>query len=352
MTRSLQIDNLKAPFPYFGGKSRAASLVWQGLGDVKNYVEPFFGSGAVLLNRPHLPQIETVNDADGMLANFWRALAKDPLTVAEWADAPIHECDLHARHSWLVSQRERITSKLEGDPDWFDAKAAGWWVWGISLWIGSGWCSGNGSWVVQDGELVNLRQLPHLGNAGRGVNRKRQELLLEYFQQLANRLRYVRVCCGDWSRVTGPSVTVKHGLTGIFLDPPYADTATRAENLYAKDSLTVAHSVREWAIENGENAKLRIILAGYEGEHEMPSTWRCVAWKPSGGYDGQNKDRDNENRTRERLWFSPHCLPVISEQVSPIADFAAAKKCHDAKAINSPPRTLPLFDGLALASGE
>jgi hypothetical protein len=32
---------LRAPFPWFGGKSRAASLIWSRIGDVSNYVEPF-----------------------------------------------------------------------------------------------------------------------------------------------------------------------------------------------------------------------------------------------------------------------------------------------------------------------
>lgn len=34
---------LVAPFPWFGGKSRAADVVWQALGNVDNYVEPFAG---------------------------------------------------------------------------------------------------------------------------------------------------------------------------------------------------------------------------------------------------------------------------------------------------------------------
>ena len=49
MTRSRK---LKAPFPYFGGKGRVAGEVWKRFGAVKTYVEPFFGSGAVLLGRP------------------------------------------------------------------------------------------------------------------------------------------------------------------------------------------------------------------------------------------------------------------------------------------------------------
>ncbi len=41
-----EIPTLKAPFPWFGGKSRVAPDVWARFGDVANYVEPFFGGGA------------------------------------------------------------------------------------------------------------------------------------------------------------------------------------------------------------------------------------------------------------------------------------------------------------------
>jgi DNA adenine methylase len=51
-------EHLQAPFPYFGGKSRVAEIVWARFGDVDNYVEPFFGSGAVLLARPQTGKIE------------------------------------------------------------------------------------------------------------------------------------------------------------------------------------------------------------------------------------------------------------------------------------------------------
>lgn len=130
---------------------------------------------------------------------------------------------------------------------------------------------------------------------------------MEYMHDLADRLRRVRVCCGDWKRVTGPCVTFRHGITGVLLDPPYADTAKRARNLYSSDSDTVAHKVREWAIANGDNPKLRIALCGYEGEHTMPEAWSCVPWKAAGGYGGQNAS-GNDNAHKERVWFSPHCL--------------------------------------------
>lgn len=185
----------KPPFVWFGGKSSVAETVWSAFGDLGNYVEPFFGSGAILFLRPDGPgPIETVNDADGFVANFWRAMQHDSDAVADFADWPVNEADLHARHLWLLGQRERITERLMGDADFFDAKVAGWWVWGINCWIGSGWCSGKGPWV-SDGGVLTLRntgqgvnrkrphlgdtgqgvnrQLPHLGTTGQGVNRKR-----------------------------------------------------------------------------------------------------------------------------------------------------------------------------------
>src|SRR5208283_4793324 len=181
---------LKAPFPYFGGKSRAAALVWPRFGLVKNYVEPFFGSGAMLLGRPEgWTGTETVNDVDGLLANFWRALKAEPETVAFHADWPVNENDLHARHAWLVQRKDSFQSRLEGDPKFYDAQAAGWWVWGMACWIGGGFCSGKGPWhrVRNDaGEWVlsngaepgsgTWRQLVHIGNAGRGVKRTRVHL--------------------------------------------------------------------------------------------------------------------------------------------------------------------------------
>jgi site-specific DNA-adenine methylase len=359
-------DKLKAPYPYFGGKSKVADLVWQRFGEVKNAVEPFFGSGAMLLSRPApFDGNETVNDLDGMISNFWRSIRANPDETAYHADWPVNENDLHARHAWLVGQKETLQAKLEGDPDYFDAKIAGWWVWGMACWIGGGFCSGNGPWQVQvvDGvrKLVHLgdngqgvnRKLVHLGNNGRGVNRKLVHLgdngrgvnrklvhlgdngqgvnrqlvvltgyaakgvcartdLAEYFSALSTRFARVRVCCGDWSRVCGPSVTFKHGLTAVFLDPPYADTANRSE-VYTVDSMSVAYAVRDWAIEMGKRPDMRIALCGYEGEHQMPQNWECVAWKASGGYEGQSLDGRSGNCFKERIWFSPACLTAETQ---------------------------------------
>lgn len=299
---------LKAPFPWFGGKSRVSDLVWSRFGNVDNYVEPFFGSGAVLLGRPHAPAIETVNDKDCYVANFWRALQHDPDEVANYADSPVNEADLHARHTWLVS-REDFRERMKTDPDYYDVKIAGWWVWGLSQWIGSGWTT-KPEWRgrTNAGRAARgvHRKLPHLGDAGKGVHREHGGLH-DYMRSLADRLRKVRVCCGDWIRLTGPSVTFLNGVTGVFLDPPYSAEASRDDSIYATEDLTIAHDVREWAIEAGENPLMRIALCGYEGEHEMPDGWVVVSWKANGGYGSQSDGRGQKNARRERIWFSPHC---------------------------------------------
>ena len=312
---------LQAPFPWFGGKAAVAKRVWRRFGKVRNYVEPFFGSGAMLLRRP-LPfeGTETVNDLDGLVANFWRAVQANPQAVARHADWPVNENDLHARHAWLVGRKESLQLRLEGDPDYFDAKIAGWWCWGMCCWIGSGFCSGSGPWGVAEGE-DGSRQLVHLGNAGQGVNRQLVHLgdagqgdepetgVYDWMQALADRLARVRVCCGDWSRVCGPTPTVKQGLTAVFLDPPYADTAGRTKDLYRKDCLGVAHDVRAWCLDRGDDKRIQIALCGYEGEHDelQRHGWTVEAWKACGGYGSQG-DHDNANAKKERIWYSPHCL--------------------------------------------
>lgn len=111
------METLKAPFPWFGGKRKVAPVVWERLGDVDNYVEPFAGSLAVLLGRPTEPKTETVNDKDGYIVNFWRAVQHDPEQVAHWADWPVTEPDLVARHLWLVNEGRTVIQRLEHDPD-------------------------------------------------------------------------------------------------------------------------------------------------------------------------------------------------------------------------------------------
>lgn len=327
---SLAAEPLKAPFPYFGGKSRAAELLWERFGDTPNYVEPFAGSLAVLLARPHAPRIETVNDMDGLLVNFWRAVRAEPDAVAMHADWPVTELDLTARHAHLVERRADLTKSLEADPEHYDARLAGWWAWGACAWIGSGWCSGEGPWRVADGELRKLphlgdagtginRQLPRLGDAGTGINRKLPHLgdagTVEWLHRLARRLRRVRITTGDFARVLTPSVTTKHGITAVLLDPPYDHDGDRS--MYADYDNTASARARQWAQENGHDPLFRIALCGYGAEHDnlLEHGWTREEWRARRGYQSIDEDGTHTGH-QERIWFSPHCL--TPETASPL----------------------------------
>ena len=231
-----------------------------------------------------------------------------PRMVAEAACQPVNECDLHARHLWLVRNLPRLSSRLMADPYYHEPEAAGWWAWGACAWIGSGWCSGDGPWhadpdedgidalTLGDGGSGVNRQLPHLGGGGRSVNR-RLDWLNGWFADLQSSMDGVRVCCGDWERIMSIGTMTRNGIAAVLLDPPYSLT----DAVYAHDSSTVSGDVRKWCVENGDNPSLRIALCGHDTEHnELEAMgWTVETWDKVGGYQGKDD--------RERIWFSPHC---------------------------------------------
>jgi len=221
-----------------------------------------------------------------------------------------------------VTNAATLTARLMADPDYYDARAAGWWCWGACSWIGSGWCAGDGPWHAEPdaegiaaftkgagGKGVN-RCLPHLGHGGRGVNRKLPHVtgprgatrrsgpaLIDWFARLSESLREARFACGDWERICSPGTLTRNGPCAVLLDPPYSQTAA----VYASDSSTVAHDVRAWCVAHGGNPLLRIALCGHDTEHNALEAlgWTVETWAKGGGYQGADD--------RERIWFSPHC---------------------------------------------
>ena len=320
---------LRAPFPYFGGKRRAAPKVWELLGDPRHYVEPFCGSMAVLLARPswHRNRCETVNDADGWLTNTWRSIQQDPRETAYYATGPVSEVDYHAQLAWLQERREGFVSLLEGDPEFYDPKAAGWWLRVMAAGIGDPF--GPGPWRVVEGRLVDTRELPHLGDKGRGVNRKLPHLgtkgrgvnrelphlgtkgqgIENYLTTISHRLQHTRITTGDWKR-TLTNTPIHAGqpthTIGVLLDPPY-ETST---NLYATTNTghhTISQDVRHWCATTATewiNQGMRIILCGYENEHDelLNHGWRKTAGAHTTG--GYAKDKTRQGKT-ENLWLSP-----------------------------------------------
>ena len=346
---------LKAPFPYFGGKRRAAPLVWQRLGDVGGYIEPFAGSAAVLLARPKFTgrRVETLNDKDGLLVNFWRAITAAPDTVAHLTAGPVTEIDKVARNAYLLDWRDENLPRLYGDPTWFDPQAAAWWVYVMCAAIGNpfdgagGWRSvecvdgvrrlvrlvdsetptggvaavrnsalnlsgaGRGVHTVENsvprltttGQGIHTveNSTPHLADAGQGIHTTTSSVQ-QWFHNLQKRLQHVRITCGDWTKPLRPSsinVTSGPNTIGIFLDPPY----TTGNDIYDGETNTISHDVRQWC--KTADPAHRIALCGYDTEHDelLDHGWTVETSKAgSSGYGAV------KTAARERVWFSPACL--------------------------------------------
>ena len=329
---------LRAPFPYFGGKRDVVELTWSRFGSVKQYIEPFCGSLAMLLGAKETASLEVANDINGFIANFWRATKLQPAEVARWADYPVSHIDLGARHVWLLDQRVRIGAELQ-DPNWIgDAQVAGWWLWGQCCWIGSGWCD----WARPDSArerrrygdsgdapvagATGLGQIPHAGNAGMGIqaigqiphagNAGRGGLMTsggvtawEWLHKLAARLERVRLTHGSWERCLNSHFGGSS--TAIYLDPPY-----RAyESLYNCEG--VADAVELWA---REHADLRVALCGHIGDYPSLDGWQVVPWtRKRLTYSGAG------TTDKEAIWFSPAC--IVPREKKQVEMFGGAKPC-------------------------
>lgn len=291
-----------APFPYTGGKRRVAATVWQALGEPASYIEPFGGSLAVLLASPRPARLEVVNDANHFVANFWRAIKADWKAVLAEAQDPVTEADFKARHWWLVTEGTARLRELDmvHNPVAHDPLVAGWWAWGQSLAIWQ-WCLPGAT--GGPGARGGLNQRPDV-RVGKGILASTETEI----RRLADRIQKVRVLSGGWQSCVGNGVLLldsknPDSTCAVFLDPPYRPH-TRHPNAYGAVSeidtpLVDNDEVEAWCREREDDPRLRIILAGLEGEYELPG-WEQVAWRAPMAAE--------ENRDAERLWLSPHCL--------------------------------------------
>lgn len=157
------------------------------------------------------------------------------------------------------------------------------------------------------------QQMPNMGgerSPDRGTHIYLSGALYDYFRALSARLRRTRVVCGDFERILGPSVTWRHGLTAVFLDPPYADGEHAVT--YSGGG-QVWERVTRWCEENGDHSQLRIALCGYADTWAAPKGWEMIRWRTAGGYGSQGNARGRENANRECIWFSKNCLNPSDE---------------------------------------
>jgi len=82
MKHVAQIEPARSILRYPGAKWRIADFILQHMPRHHSYLEPFFGSGAVLFRKTPAP-IETVNDINGDVVNLFRVVQTKAEELAE-----------------------------------------------------------------------------------------------------------------------------------------------------------------------------------------------------------------------------------------------------------------------------
>lgn len=300
------MNKLKSPFQYFGGKSSVAQKVWQLIGNCDTYIEPFFGSGAVLLNRPIVSQnnLQIVNDLDCHICNVWRSIKYKYQQILKYFDNPINHVDLHARKNALIRQQTQLLENLLNDETYCNPRLAAYWIWGTCCWIASGYL--DKETTIQQNDIGLSAKIPQITVKKGLIAVKDKE---SYLFQLKNRLENVKVICGDWKRLFGGNWQTTKGTCGIFFDPPYG-FESRQGGLYKNDSFTVAKDVRQWCKQNGNKKDFKIVLCGYADQHDqlLQYGWKTVSWQTSGGYGNQGDGNGKINAKLEKMWYNQNCI--------------------------------------------
>ena len=87
----------RQPIRYYGSGWKRAEWIISHMPEHANYLEPCFGGGSVLLKKPAV-LLETVNDIDGRVVNFFRVVRErvDELlhliNLSPWAEAEMATC--------------------------------------------------------------------------------------------------------------------------------------------------------------------------------------------------------------------------------------------------------------------
>lgn len=246
---------------YPGSKWHMAKRLVDLIPEHHSYLEPYFGSGAVLFNKPR-SDIETINDLDSDVVNLFRCIQRDS-----------------ARLSRLVMTtpfaREEYDRQFAGDPCQRYAsdfqRAAGFLV---RCWQGHG-CETTGykaGWKrdVQGRErayaLRDWYQLP------------------EWIIEITDRLRMVQI---ENQPAVGLIKQFDYSSVFMYIDPPYL-LGTKNRRMYRKEMTDGDH---EELLRTVLGTRAMVMISGYESEmyNDYLAGWRKVSF-PSRTQTGQSKE--------------------------------------------------------------
>lgn len=221
---------------YPGSKWNVAKQIVQLIPEHHSYVEPYFGSGAVLFNK-NPSEIETVNDLDSDVINLFRCIQKDSERLARLVmTTPFSREEYNGQfenleHTLYISNFERAAGFL------------------IKCWQGHGFRT-NGSRVGWKNDVQGREKMYALWNWYR---------LPEWIIEIAERLRMVQI-----ENRPALEVIERFNYKNVFMyiDPPYL-LGTRTGKQYVHEMSDSDH-VELLKVMLQSSAK--IMISGYESD--------------------------------------------------------------------------------------
>jgi DNA adenine methylase len=257
---------------YPGAKWRMAQYIIEQMPEHKVYLEPYFGSGAVLFNKKP-SGIETINDIDGNVVNLFKAIREQPAELAALIDLTPWARDEY------MSSYELTGNSLE-DARRFLVRC--WQAFATRTGYRTGWRhSAHG-------------QCPKMPEQWNKVPARVIEV--------ANRLKQVQI-----ENMDAVDLIEKYNYESvlIYADPPYT-LDTRSSRIYAHDMEESGHIRLLEALKKHRGS---VILSGYENplyEKHLDS------WK----VDRKKMVTENGQSKTEVLWMNFESRKQVSMQLS------------------------------------
>jgi len=266
------IDAPKRPaLRYYGGKWKLAPWIISHFPEHKNYVEPCGGAASVLLQKPRSP-LETYNDLDGNVVNFFRMLRDKPEEL-------IHKIKLTP---WARAEYE--LSLTPADDDIEQARR-----FFVALWLGMNGASNYGSKATQGFKVATMdKDYPNT-------------LYFTELDKIAERLTGVQI-------EARPALDVIERFDNadamIYFDPPYVTEERTKPDWYAL----------EWSnADHGNAAELLRACAGYV----VVSGYACPLYADLYEHHGWQRvdtmaQTNSGGKRVESLWLSPRTVEALA----------------------------------------
>lgn len=233
---------------YPGSKWNVASQIVNLIPEHHSYVEPYFGSGAVLFNKM-ASNIETINDLDSDVVNLFSCIQKDADKLARIVLTTPFSREVYD-HQFEI---EELTESFE--------RAAGFLV---RCWQGHGFRT-NGYKVGWKNDVQGRESMYALWNWYR---------LPEWIIDITERLRQVQI-----ENRPALDVIKRFNYENVFMyiDPPYL-LGTRAGKQYKHEMADADH---EELLKELLQNKAKIMLSGYESDmyNEYLKDWNKVYFR-------------------------------------------------------------------------